>query len=463
MAMTERRTQVEIRQGEARSPGPSVQEIYAGDDVAPPETLRTESYTFLGDADVPVERYISREWHDLEVERLWSRVWQMACREEDIPGVGDNVVYDLADMSIIVVRVDETTIKGYHNACLHRGTQLRGYSGYTPEFRCPFHGWTWNLDGSLKQIPCDWDFPHAVPEKMCLPEVQVGTWGGWVFINPDLSAPPLDAYLGSFKEHFVWDTEKRYKSAHVSKILRVNWKTCMEAFMESYHVIATHPQILLTLGDANTQYDVFPGDGNGTPGWNRMLTPGGVASPHVPDASEDDILAAMVGQFGMDAGGMTVPEGMTARQVLGMMMRGMSGGKPASIPRDEVSTAEALDSILYYIFPNMQPWAGISPINYRFRPYGNDPDMCIMDVIFLSDFEGERPPSAAITHLGPDDDWTLATELGFLAMVFNQDTGNLPRVQRGLHATRKPGVTFGNYQESRIRQFHDELSRWVGA
>jgi hypothetical protein len=233
--------------------------------------------------------------------------------------------------------------------------------------------------------------------------------------------------------------------------------------MESYHAIAPHPQILLTLGDANTQYDVFPGDGNGTPGWNRMLTPGGVASPHVPDASEDDVLAAMVGQFGMDGTGLTVPEGMTARQVLGMMMRGMAGTRPASIPRDEVSTAEALDSILYYIFPNMQPWAGISPINYRFRPYGNDPDMCIMDVIFLSDFEGERPPPAAVTHLGPDDDWTVATELGFLAMVFNQDTGNLPRVQRGLHATRKPGVTFGNYQESRLRQFHDELGRWVGA
>jgi hypothetical protein len=76
MAITERRTQVEIRQGEARSPGKSVQEIYDGDDIAPPSTLREVSYTFLGDEDIPVERYISREWHDLEVERLWSRVWQ---------------------------------------------------------------------------------------------------------------------------------------------------------------------------------------------------------------------------------------------------------------------------------------------------------------------------------------------------------------------------------------------------
>ena len=460
MALTERETKVDIRPGSARSTGPSVQEILAKDEIRPPETMLVERYEYLGSEDIPVERYTSKAWHDLEVEKLWKRVWQMACREEELAGVGDTVVYEVADLSVVVVRSDETTIKAYHNACLHRGTQLRGHDGYTPELRCPFHGWTWNLDGSLKQIPCEWDFPHATPEQFCLPELQVATWGGWVFVNPDPAAPSFETYLGSFVEHFAWETDKRYKSAHVSKVLRCNWKTCMEAFMESYHVIATHPQILLTLGDANTQYDNFPGS-DGMPGWNRMITPGGVASPHLPDASEDEILAAMVGQYGMDATGLTVPEGMTARQVLGMMMRGMAGQTPASVPREQVSDAEALDSTLYYIFPNMQPWGGISPINYRFRPYGNDPDMCIMDVIFLTDFEGERPAPAEVTYLGPDDDWTQATELGFLAMVFNQDTGNLPRVQRGLHATQKPGVTLGDYQEIRIRQFHHELSRWL--
>jgi hypothetical protein len=100
----------------------------------------------------------------------------------------------------------------------------------------------------------------------------------------------------------------------------------------------------------------------------------------------------------------------------------------------------------------------MSPINYRFRPNGNDPDSCIMDVMFLVDYEGdEKPPSAKPVHLGFDDDWTEVEDLGSLAMVFNQDVGNLPRVQRGLHATKKRGVSLGAYQESRIRQIHHEL------
>ena len=451
--------------GQARSEGPSVQEIMRGDLVPAPQTLRQEAYTFLGDEDIPVGRYTSRAWHDLEVEHVWSKVWQLACREEELPDVGSTQVYDVADLSILLVRSAPDQIKGFHNACLHRGTQLRSTGGYVPELRCPFHGFTWQLDGGLKTIPCEWDFPHVDKASFGLPEVQVGTWGGWVFVNPDLTAPPLAEYLGSFTEHFVWDTAKRYKSAHVQKILRCNWKTCMEAFMESYHVVATHPQIMLTLGDANTQYDVFPGHG-ATPGWNRMITPGGVASPHLgPEVEPDDILNATVGQYGSDLS-LSVPEGMTARQALSSMMRSMrfADGAPASVPGDEVSDSELLDSTLYYVFPNFQPWAGVMPINYRFRPYGNDPDMCIMDVMFLGDFDQKepRPPAAAVTKLGPDDDWTLAPELGTLAMVFNQDTGNLPRVQRGLHAMKKPGVTFGNYQESRIRQFHQELGTRIG-
>jgi phenylpropionate dioxygenase-like ring-hydroxylating dioxygenase large terminal subunit len=445
----------------ARSPGRTAQEIMAGDAVPAPATLRKESQLDLGTADIPIERYISRAWHDREVEHLWKKVWQLAAREDDLPGVGDTLLYEVADLSFLLVRTTPTTIKGYYNACLHRGTQLRDKGGYTPELRCPFHGWTWNLDGSIKNIPCQWDFTHLPEDQLALPKIQVGTWGGWVFVNPDPDAGPLQDYLGTFPEHFVWDTEKRYKSVHVSKPLRINWKACLEAFMESYHVIATHPQILTYLGDANTQYDVFPGTGPGRPGWNRMNTLSGVSSPHLGDLDEDDILAAQMSQYDIEPP--PVPEGETARRVLAAATRATLKSKLASVPGDQVSDSEAIDNILYYVFPNFQPWGGLSPINYRFRPYGNDPDCCIMDVMFLLDYEGdEKPPSAKITQLGFDDDWTEAEELGALAMVFNQDVGNLPRVQRGMHATKKPGISLGTYQESRIRQIHHELDYWMG-
>jgi phenylpropionate dioxygenase-like ring-hydroxylating dioxygenase large terminal subunit len=444
-----------------RSSGPTAQEIMATDAVLPPKTLRVESQFDMGTADIPVEQYFSREWHDLEVERVWKRVWQVAAREDDLPGVGDTLVYDIADLSFLLVRSAPDTIKGYYNACLHRGTQLRDRDGYAPELRCPFHGWTWNLDGSLKTMPCRWDFDHLNDEELALPEIKVGNWGGWVFINPDPDAISLEEYLGTFPEHFIWDTAKRYKSLHVSKLLRVNWKACLEAFIESYHVIATHPQILTYLGDANTQYDVFPGTGPGRPGWNRMNTLSGVSSPHLgAQLPQDEILAAQLGSYGLEAP--PVPEGETARRVLAATTRSMFDTKPASIPGEEVSDSEAIDNILYYVFPNFQPWAGLSPINYRFRPNGNDPDSCIMDVMFLADYEGEeKPKSAKVIHLGFDDDWTDVEELGTLAMVFNQDVGNLPRVQRGLHTMKKPGISLGRYQESRVRQIHHELDYWI--
>ncbi len=446
---------------QARSAGPSAQEIMAGDAVAAPATLRTESQFDMGTADIPVERYISREFHELEVERLWKRVWQLAAREDDLPRVGDTVVYDIADMSFLLVRVAPDTIKAYYNACLHRGTQLRSRDGFTPELRCPFHGWTWNLDGSIKTIPCQWDFAHLPEEELALPQAKVGTWGGWVFINPDEDAISLEEYLGTFPEHFVWDVSQRYKSLHVSKLLRVNWKACLEAFMESYHVIATHPQILTYLGDANTQYDVFPGTGPGRPGWNRMNTLSGVSSPHLGEPlDQQDILAAQMASYGIEAP--PVPPGETARRMLAATTRSVFTPKPRSVTGEQLSDSEAIDNILYYVFPNFQPWGGISPINYRFRPNGNDPDSCIMDVMFLSDYAGdEKPPSAKPIHLGFDDDWTEVEDLGALAMVFNQDVGNLPRVQRGLHATKKKGVSLGTYQESRIRQIHRELDYWI--
>src|SRR4029453_15725999 len=99
------------------------------------------------------------EFHRLEVERIWGRTWQVACREEQIPEIGDSIVYEIVDWSLIVVRTAEDEVRAFHNSCLHRGTQLRTKPGnVTKGFRCPYHGMTWNVDGSLREIPSSWDF-----------------------------------------------------------------------------------------------------------------------------------------------------------------------------------------------------------------------------------------------------------------------------------------------------------------
>ena len=110
----------------------------------------------------------------------------MACREEDIPDVGDTLVYDICDLSLLVVR----SAAGRDQGVLQRLPAPRpaaegARTATTYELRCAFHGYCWNLDGSLKQIPCEWDFPHVDRDEWSLPEVEVGTWGGFVFINMD--------------------------------------------------------------------------------------------------------------------------------------------------------------------------------------------------------------------------------------------------------------------------------------
>ena len=148
--------------GRARSPGLSYQELLDNDSRPVPDVLRWQSSDSFGQDDKPVDRYIAREIHELEKERLWTKVWQMVCRESELAEVGDTQVYDITDISILLVRTSPTEIKAFYNACLHRGRQLRELPGPVTELRCPFHGYAWNLDGSLKQVPCQWDFPQVV-------------------------------------------------------------------------------------------------------------------------------------------------------------------------------------------------------------------------------------------------------------------------------------------------------------
>ena len=120
---------------------------------------------------------------------------------------------------------------------------LRVDDGHIDRFRCPFHGFTWNLDGSLAHIPAQWDFPQVVPEEFCLPKAKVGIWGGFVFVNLDPDCAPLTDYLEILPEHFAdFPPEDLWKAAHVAKIMPCNWKLVMEAFSESYYIGSAHPE-----------------------------------------------------------------------------------------------------------------------------------------------------------------------------------------------------------------------------
>ncbi len=438
------------------STGISYQELLDSDTREVPEVLRLQSARDLPPVTVPIERYTSRAFHDLEVEKVWKKVWQMACREEEIPEVGDHVLYKIADIELIVVRSSPSEIRAFRNTCLHRGRALRDRDGRAASFRCPFHGWHWNLDGSLKEIPCRWDFQHVQRERYELPQAKVGSWGGFVFVNLDPDCESLEAYLGELPGHFSrWPLEDRFKEVHVAKVLPCNWKVAQEGFMEAYHVIATHPQMLAGIGDSNSQYDAWAN-------FSRAITANMTPSPHidyVPD--EQEMLQAMI-TTSLDAEpAFRVPENMTARQLMAQMARMQLQAAVPSVT--SLTDAELNDSFYYTLFPNFHPWGAYNRITYRFRPYGNDPHRSIMEVIYLSPFRGRRPPPCDVHWLDFDEPWTEAPELGPLCKVFAQDTFNLPKVQLGLKSAQHTHTTFANYQETKIRHFHSLLEKYIAA
>src|SRR5579859_117386 len=100
------------------------------------------------------EAYLSEAYARAENEKLWGKVWQVACRAEEIPRVGDYVTYDILDESIIVARVAVDRIAAYYNVCAHRGRRLTEGCGHTVRFVCKFHGWKWNLDGTNSEVLC---------------------------------------------------------------------------------------------------------------------------------------------------------------------------------------------------------------------------------------------------------------------------------------------------------------------
>lgn len=447
----------------ARHPSETFQDLLDREHVEVPKALRESTDTYLGSEDLSVERYISREFFDQEVEKVWRRTWQVACRESRLRNSGDYFVYDIVNDSILLTRTESGELKGFYNSCLHRGRALKRGAGRAEVIRCPYHGWTWKLDGDFDSAPCQWDFPHVSEETNKLPQVRVATWGGWVFINMNEEAPELEEYMGVLPAHMnQWKHEHRYISMHVEKVIGANWKVALEAFIESYHAIATHPQLMPFQAIDNSQYDVW-GDHV-----SRTITAYGVPNPtHADQFTEQDSMDAMMELAGIEDRPQLAP-GQTAREMFAELNLPVANEQSGEDFTGRATMSEMMDSTLYLLFPNFAPWAGHGTvITYRHRPNGDDVDSSIMDIFLLTRYpEGTEPPDDAPTfRLGIDQPFGDAVEVmgAGLSNVFNQDGANLPQVQKGLKASRKGAVSLANYQEVRVRHFNQTLDKYLNA
>jgi carnitine monooxygenase subunit len=196
---------------------------------------------------IPTQRYYDPEFFQLEKKHLWPRVWQMACRLEEIPDVGDYTVYNILDHSILLLHTTDG-VRAFRNACRHRGVRLAHGPGRCSSegLVCPFHGWRWDSEGRNTFIFGREIFSDELLERaqVDLAPVRVDFWAGCAFINFDEHAPALRECLGALGNRMdARHAEKLKMDWWCGTTLPTNWKLAVEAFQEGYHTMQTHPQL----------------------------------------------------------------------------------------------------------------------------------------------------------------------------------------------------------------------------
>jgi phenylpropionate dioxygenase-like ring-hydroxylating dioxygenase large terminal subunit len=403
---------------------------------------------------VPKERYYDPDFYQLEAEQLWPRVWQMACRLEEIPNAHDVVEYEFLDESVVVMRTADMGVQAFQNACRHRGVKLvDGRATCATGFVCPFHGWCYGTDGTNVKVTQAKSFAerNLEPADLDLVPVRCEIWGGCAWINLDADAPPLRQSLEPVASILdAWKVESLRTEWWRSIRLPVNWKLAQEAFVEQYHVIETHPQL------------VIPG---------RFAPRPGVAfDPRRFVESELHYLHMMSeGMAGMvHADDVAVAEGLRDIELPDDAEAGMSTWHRTyndavvewhrdaghDIPDLNDLEARGVNEPMGYAFPHyfVLPMYS-SASSYRFRPLG--PEETLMEIWSLTRFpEGEdRPPPTPPVPVECDDPG--------LPPIPAQDFSNLPRQQRGLHTRAFEYMRLSEKGEGHISNFHRVIDGYL--
>ncbi len=435
----------------------------------------------------PTEAFLSREYLEAEKKLLWPKVWQMVERLEDLTEIGDWLTYNVADESIIVIRVAEgdtaEAFNAFHNVCPHRGRQLisvpddvhsvRGNG--RKNFICGFHGWTFDTAGKNTYIldPQDWD-NKLTPEMTCLSTVKVGVWGGYIYINMDPDCAPLAEFMGRAGEildHFEL-SKMRYKWRQW-KVYPCNWKTAIEAFLEPYHVAGTHTQ-LLAYGNyyaLSKQY-----------GWHsvssydtrdvefKMNEASGTTRAGVgddPRRSTYELIRENYETVNFAASTETLvnaasrlvdelPEGTPPGEVIAHWMKSAKADDAArgviwpEVPGDIMAES----GLAWGLFPNQNILHGVTfGLCYRVRPYGDDPNKCLFEAYAIERFPpGEEPKTEWVNPEQTAENW---------GSVLMQDFANMEFVQKGMKSSGFRGPLPNPHQEQKVINLHRNLARMM--
>ena len=402
----------------------------------------------------PKQRYYDPDFYQLEVERLWPRVWQMACRLEEIPGPGDFVTYEFLDQSVVVVRTDDGEVRAFQNACRHRGVRLVQGRGTTDSgFTCPFHGWCYGPDGANTYIPLRTSFSehNLAPGDLDLTPVRCELWGGCAWINLDDDAPPLRTCLEPAATILdAWKVESLRTEWWYACRLPVNWKLAEQAFQEMYHVVQTHPQLVIPgmrYGDRGAPFEprAFV---DAEIRYLRAMSDGMAGMVHADDVRIAESLADL------ELPAEPQEARATFYRALNQAVVDWHRRAGHDMPDLEVLETTGRNEPMGYCFPHyfVLPMYS-SASSYRFRPLG--PEETLMEIWSLTRYpEGTEPERPTPPEVWACDDprWPP---------IPAQDFANLPRQQQGLHAAGFEYMRLSERAEGHLANFERTLDGFL--
>jgi choline monooxygenase len=209
---------------------------------------------------IPADWYLDAAFLDRERERVFGRTWQPVAFAKTVAEPGTFAAAEIAGEPVVVTRAKDGVLRAFSNVCRHRASTIADGSGKAASLRCPYHGWTYSLDGRLLACPefegvLDWE-----TSRVRLPEYRVETWGPYVFVNQDESAPPLSEVFGDIPENVAkigCAVDRLEFSERRDYVIECNWKVYIDNYLEGYHLPAAHPGLFRELDYAQYRVETF--------------------------------------------------------------------------------------------------------------------------------------------------------------------------------------------------------------
>ncbi len=195
---------------------------------------------------LPAKYYIDPEYFKRELEAVFAKKWMCVGRADQLPKPGSYFLAEIAGESLIMTRGEDGKIRSLYNVCRHRGTRLcdEHQGSFSGRIQCPYHAWTYGLDGRLVAAPHMNDLAGFSLEKYPLQQALCDTWDGHIFVNLSGDAAPLRDQLGPMQEKFrAWKAEDLRLGKRILYSIKANWKLIIQNYSECLHCPVIHPTL----------------------------------------------------------------------------------------------------------------------------------------------------------------------------------------------------------------------------